>query len=77
MADWINGVGVLLILAAFALLQVGRLNSDSKVYLMLNFVGSCLAAIGSWLIRAYPFVVLEGVWAVVSLYSLDKRKKSL
>lgn len=33
---------------------------------LLNFVGAALACYSSYLISFMPFVVLEGVWAIVA-----------
>ncbi len=70
--DIINGTGVTLILLAFFLQQAGKLSSTARAYLWLNLVGSALACLGSYLMGAWPFVVLEGVWAAVSLFGLFK-----
>ena len=62
--------GSLLILAAFAASQAGRLPIDSQLYLVLNFVGSAILAVLAWIDQQWGFLLLESVWAVVSLYSL-------
>jgi hypothetical protein len=62
--------GSLLILAGFAAAQAGRLSIDSARYLVLNFVGSAILAALAWIDRQWGFLLLEGVWAVVSLWSL-------
>ena len=62
--------GSLLILAAFAASQAGRLPIDSQLYLVLNFVGSAILAVLAWIDQQWGFLLLEGVWAVVSLWSL-------
>jgi hypothetical protein len=62
--------GSLLILAAFAASQAGRLPIDSQLYLALNFIGSAILAVLAWMDHQWGFLLLEGVWAVVSLYSL-------
>ncbi len=66
----IQVAGSLLILAGFAAAQAGRLSIDSRRYLVLNFVGSAILAVLAWIDRQWGFLLLEGVWAVVSLYSL-------
>jgi hypothetical protein len=40
------------------------------MYPALNCIGAGLACYASWLIDYYPFVVLEGVWMLVSLFAL-------
>ena len=66
----IQVAGSLLILAGFAASQAGRLSIDSTRYLVLNFVGSAILAVLAWIDRQWGFLLLEGVWALVSLYSL-------
>jgi hypothetical protein len=66
----IQVAGSLLILAGFAAAQAGRLSIDSRRYLILNFVGSAILAVLAWIDRQWGFLLLEGVWALVSLYSL-------
>lgn len=68
-------VGVSLLLAAFALNLLKKLQPDSKAYLLLNIVGAGLACISSYLISFWPFVVLEGVWTLSSLFILIKTLK--
>jgi hypothetical protein len=65
-------IGVTLLLLAFALNLAGRLGSSSKSYLLLNILGAALAGLSSYLIAFWPFVVLEGVWAVSSFVALVK-----
>lgn len=60
----------LLILVPFILAQVGRLTPSSLAYLVLNLVGSIVLAIDALLGAQWGFLLLEGVWAVVSAISL-------
>ena len=62
--------GSLLILTAFAASQAGRMPIDSQLYLLLNFVGSAILAVLAWIDQQWGFLLLEGVWALVSFYSL-------
>jgi hypothetical protein len=64
--------GALLILVAFALAQVGRLTPQSVVYLVLNLIGSAVLAVLAWLEHQWGFLLLEGVWALVSLWGLGQ-----
>ena len=66
----IQVAGSLLILAAFAASQAGKLPIDSQRYLVLNFIGSAILAVLAGIDQQWGFLLLEGVWAVVSLYSL-------
>ena len=71
--DIINSLGVSLILVAFLLLTLKKVDPQSKVYHLLNLAGAGLACYGSVLINAIPFVVLEGIWCLVALYGLLRK----
>jgi hypothetical protein len=70
---WVQAVsllGAIILLASFVALQRGRWRSDSAAYLWCNFTGSLLlAAVAIWDRRA-GFILLEGIWAAVSLWSI-------
>lgn len=66
----IGSIGVGLLLLAYALNVTGRLSKETTAYAALNALGAGLACLASWLIAYYPFVVLEGVWMVVSIWAL-------
>lgn len=64
-------VGALLILVAFAAAQFGAMDPHSRLYLVLNFVGSLILAVLAWHERQWGFLLLETVWAIVSLWGLQ------
>jgi hypothetical protein len=55
---------------AFAATQFGHLDQRSRLYLVLNLVGSVILAILAWYEEQLGFLLLEGVWALVSTWSL-------
>ena len=64
-----------MILAAFALAQFHLLDQRTYTYLGLNLVGSALLGVLAYQERQWGFVLLEGVWALVSLWSLIARAR--
>ena len=67
-------VGALLILCAYAAAQFGAMDQHSRAYLLLNLVGSVILAVLAWEGRQWGFLLLETVWAAVSLWGLVQLK---
>lgn len=70
--DIVGTTGVGLILAAYFMGTFKLIGKETVLYFLLNSIGAALACYASWLIDYFPFVVLEAVWAVVSLIGLIK-----
>ncbi len=68
----VGSIGVGLLLIAYFLNLIKRLSQDSRLYTTLNIAGAGLACYSSYLISFAPFIILEGVWFVVSLIALIK-----
>jgi hypothetical protein len=76
--DWIGFLGVFQILLAYVLNVTGKVTHKSLLFIILNFIGASMACLASILLNYWPFIILEGVWALVSLYSLVTfRQKAL
>ena len=63
-------MGALLILAAFIAAQAGRVSPHALSYVALNFVGAAILAYVAAEARDWGFLLLETVWAIVSLWAL-------
>ena len=65
-------LGAALILSAFTLAQLGRLETASIVYLVLNFAGAGILAVVAAVDGDTGFLLLEGVWAAVSALGIAR-----
>lgn len=74
--DWIGFIGVFQILLAYMLNVLGKLKSKDLTFILLNLIGASMACLASILMDYLPFIILEGVWTIVSLIALIKYIKS-
>jgi len=72
LADIIASTGVLVLLVAFFMNLFGKIASSSRFYIISNIVGAGMCCTASYMIRFYPFVILEAIWAGVAVVSLFK-----
>ena len=67
-------VGAILVLAGFTPAQVRVLDPQSLPYLVLNAVGAAILATLAFVGEQWGFLLLEGVWTVVSVAGLVARR---
>jgi hypothetical protein len=72
-------IGVTILLIAYFLNLIHKIENNSFSYLLLNFTGAATACLASVLLKYLPFIILEGCWTIVSaagiLTYLNKAKK--
>jgi hypothetical protein len=73
-SDIIGSIGVALLLIAYFMNLFALLGQESKVYGILNVAGAGLACYASLMIGFIPFVILEGMWAIVALIGMLRKK---
>ncbi len=72
MLQVISVVGALAILGAYAANQLGKVGLDNLPYQLANLAGSAVLALVAIVEVQIGFILLEGVWALVSLRSVVK-----
>lgn len=73
MSDILQVAGALMVLGAYALAQFRVIGQHTYPYLALNILGSGILAILAAISLQWGFLLLEGGWALVSLWGLIGR----
>jgi hypothetical protein len=76
MIQSISLVAALLILIPFAMTQLSRMTTASVSYLAMNLAGSAALTAIAVAERQYGFILLEGVWALMSAIGLVRAFRS-
>ncbi|TMI65649.1 MAG: hypothetical protein E6H07_06990 [Bacteroidetes bacterium] len=72
--DWIGTLGVGIILLAYFFNTIKMIPENGRLFFVLNTLGGALSCYAAVLIDFIPFVVLEAIWTVVSVYGLFSRR---
>ena len=68
--QWTSVVGAALILGAYGFLQQGWMRREDPGFNWLNLVGSLLLALVAVADMRWGFILLESIWALLSLGGL-------
>ena len=74
--DWIGLLGTLMVLAAFFLLQAGRLAGTGIAYQLLNLFGAggvLVSLLGKFNLSVF---LLEATWVAISAYGIARSFKA-
>lgn len=67
MLEIIGIIGALIILYTFVMNQLEKLSADSFRYDFLNLVGSAILVYYAFALGSLPFLIINGVWMLLSL----------
>ena len=73
--DIIGTIGVGLVLLAYFLNIFSLIKKDGVLFYLLNIIGGAISCYASILIHFLPFIILEGIWTIVSVIGLIKSIK--
>jgi hypothetical protein len=70
-------LGALLILVAYTANQFGRLRTAGLAYSFMNAAGAATLTVVAWVEEQWGFLLLEGVWTIVSVAALAQLVRPL
>lgn len=73
--DSVGTIGVGLVLIAYFLNIFSLIRKDGILFYTLNIIGGAISCYASLLIHFLPFIILEGIWTIVSIIGLLKSIK--
>ncbi len=68
--DFVGGIGVVILMVTYLLLQLGRLESSRLLYSVLNAVGASLIAISLIFDFNLSAFIIEVFWILISLVGM-------
>ena len=68
--DWTGSLGVLIIVAAYLWLQIGRIAGQNVVFSGANLLGSILILVSLYFNFNFSAVLIEIFWIIISLFGL-------
>ncbi len=71
--DFLGNIGVFLILTMYLAIQMGKTNSVSKMFSLLNALGAVLILVSLYFQFNLSAVVIESFWLIISIYGLMKK----
>jgi hypothetical protein len=74
--DITGWVGVALLLIAYALVSIKKLEGDALVYQSLNLTGGALLIVNSFYYGAFPSVGINIAWIGIAVLTIYRKRRS-
>jgi hypothetical protein len=74
--QFLSIAAALTILGAYAGLQLGYLDNQRPLFILINLIGAIVLAVIAFRASQWGFVILEGTWGLISLWPLVRPKAS-
>jgi hypothetical protein len=68
----ISILGAVFVLIAYGAHQLGRMDSETYPYQLLNLTGGALLVTAAWTTQQAGLILMEGAWTVISAYGVVK-----
>jgi len=65
-------LGMVFFILAYFLLSIKKLNSNSKLYHLLNLLGSIGIVISTLYTKSWPAMTLNIFWGIIAIFSIYK-----
>lgn len=69
LAGWVGAFGLLI---AFVMSSLGKMDSQGTPYHIINLSCSVLLIVNATANSAYPFIVINSFWSMMSAYAIGK-----
>ena len=71
--DVLGWTGTILFLAAYLLVSIKKVDSDSAIYKGMNIIAGILLVINTFYWKAYPSLGLNAAWIGIGLFTLGRK----
>lgn len=71
----IGWIGTILIVLAYLLVSLKKIDSAGKVYQTMNLLGAIGVGVNVYYQHAWPSVALQAIWGIIAISSLLRTKK--
>lgn len=73
----IGWIGAILVLYAYIMVSLNKVKGDAFQFQAANIFGAICLIINTYHLRAYPSTVVNIIWVIVALFSLQKGRLKL